>query len=142
MRRGLLCLLTLAAGLPAAVRADPGPPPPPVPPPLIEPASWSPEAAIRDGSARCGACRTTTSRFIVGYERHHGFYLMTEHHPDAIVWIVFANRRVGEQFGHFLSPENLPSLYGKRAYCDCTGRRYTMGDTVIFRTAEARLFAR
>lgn len=33
MRRGWLFFLTLAAGLPAAVRADPGPPPPEVPPP-------------------------------------------------------------------------------------------------------------
>lgn len=34
MRRGLIIFLTLAAGLPAAVRADPGPPPPPVLPEL------------------------------------------------------------------------------------------------------------
>lgn len=36
MRRGLLCLLTLAAALPAAARNDPGPPPPPVPEPVRE----------------------------------------------------------------------------------------------------------
>ena len=35
MRRGLLCLLTLTAALPAAARNDPGPPPPP-PPPVYE----------------------------------------------------------------------------------------------------------
>jgi hypothetical protein len=35
MRRGLLCLLTLTAALPAAARNDPGPPP--VPPPVPEP---------------------------------------------------------------------------------------------------------
>lgn len=36
MRRGLLCLLTLGAALPAAVRADPGPPPP-IPEPIQPP---------------------------------------------------------------------------------------------------------
>lgn len=39
MHRGLLCLLTLAAGLPAAVRADPGPPP--LPPEPIRPPYYS-----------------------------------------------------------------------------------------------------
>ncbi len=54
MRRGLLCLLTLAAGLPAAVRADPGPPPPEIPPPPepIQPPYYScaVERAVPNGT--------------------------------------------------------------------------------------------
>lgn len=75
-------------------------------------------------------------------ELHHGIYLVPEGNPDAIVWVVFANEQVGTRFEEFFAPGNMPSLVGKQVYCDCTGVRYGIGDGVIFRIAEARLFAR
>ena len=138
MRRGLLCFLTLATGLPAAVPAAPVPPPPPI----LTPGSWSPETAIRDGIARCGGCRTTTPRFLVGFERHHGFYLMPDGNLRALTQVVFANADVGDRFAQFLSPDNRQALYGKRVYCDCTGIHYEIVGGAIFRISRARLFAR
>ncbi len=141
MRRGLLCLLTLVAALPAAVWGRPGPPPPPPPPVLVSPHDWSPEAAIRDGSATCGACRTT-ARFTVIDELHFGFNLRPEGNIDAFIWPVFANQRVRTRFEQMFARDNMPALLGKRIYCDCTGVRYHLADATILRITEAQLFAR
>ena len=139
MRRSLLCLLTLTAGLPAAVRADPGPPPPP--PPLLEPDRWNPAAAISDGTATCGDCRTTTARFLVMYEYHSGFSLRREGDFDTVVWLVVASDPAREQFNLYLAPGSMRALTGQRIYCDCTGVAYAMEDVTIFRVTDARLFA-
>lgn len=141
MRRGLLCLLTLVAALPAAARAHPGPPPPPRPV-VISPHDWSPEAAISDGSATCGACRETTARFVVINELHFGFNLRPEGNIDTLIWPVFATPRVLTQFEQMFARDNIAALLGKRVYCDCTGVRYRLADTGIFRITDARLFAR
>jgi hypothetical protein len=98
--------------------------------------------AIRDGSAGCGACRTVTTLFGVGVEHHHGVYLVPEDDLDKIIWVVFANPQAQTQIERFFAPGNMPSLFGKSVHCECTGIRYTVGDTVIFRIVQARLFAR
>lgn len=141
MRRGLLCLLTLTAALPAAAREHRRPPPPPRPPALIAPRQWNPAEAISDGSATCGACRTTTARFLVTYEYHSGFTLRRENDFYAIVWLVFASDPAREMFSAYLAPNNMRALVGQRIYCDCTGIAYTIGDATIFRLTDARLFA-
>jgi hypothetical protein len=116
--------------------------PPEVPPPVIV-GDWSPEAAIRDGSANCGDCRITRGRFIVFNDWHAGTSLRRAGRPNEYISVIMENPQVDEQFGLYFSRQHLARLIGRRTYCDCRGVLYTTpGGGEILNIVSARLFDR
>lgn len=124
-------------------------PPIPVPPIPIIVGNFDPGAAIRDGSATCGLCRTVTARFTITYDLHTPVILHPVDDPDGYIWPVVVNPRVAARFFGFLPPsigrsdEDVRRFNGRRTYCVCTGVRYTTrsGQTIL-RVERARMFVR
>jgi hypothetical protein len=116
-------------------------PEPPAPPAVrsVAVGDWSPEGAIRDGSARCGECRPRTERFSISYELHSGYSLRRPGRPNDVVWMVITDPELAERFVSTVHRRGMMS--GARlGTCDCTGISYEVppGGT-IFRISSARV---
>ncbi|NEX93822.1 hypothetical protein, partial [Caulobacter sp. 17J65-9] len=132
----------LALALACTAASPPRPPAPPPPP--IDPHSEAFQAQMAQERAealtRVSRSRENVTRsFYVGWEMHHGFYLIpVRGGDDDIVFPDFADQGVREQFGDFVRSVG-PEHEGQKALCDCTGVAWTHNGQPEFLVRAARL---
>lgn len=142
----LLAALTSLIGC-AAVRADP-------PPPRITDINsdaFQRQIAVERSSAFQDAVKSGTDikrTFYVGWELHHGYYLIPVDSADDWILPVFLGDEVIRQFDDFFRPGRVypagedPPHIGKRIVCECTGIEWFYHSQRQFAVRAAKLEAR
>jgi hypothetical protein len=127
-------LILLAAALPAQHRERPAFPPPvplprPVPVPAINSEAFQRQLVAEQRAALMKAARThrnVTRSFAVGWEMHHGLYLVPSEAKDwlAAEWYApdFLDHGLRDRFANAASDgQTLSAHIGQKLVCRCTG---------------------
>lgn len=154
--RGLILLAALTSLIGcAAVSSDPPPPriaDVPSPPIIdINSGAFQRQIAAERSSALQDAIKSGTEikrTFYVGWELHHGYYLIPVDSADE--WIIpdFLDDEVIGKFDDFIRPGRVspvgeePPHIGKRIVCECTGLEWFYHSQKQFAVRAAKLQAR
>lgn len=93
--------------------------------------------------ARKEALRTkplVTRRFVVGWEMHHGYYLLEEHDLTKMVTPDLMSASVITAFNAENENEVLAKHVGERLICECGGVDWTFYSDRRFIVREAKVF--
>ena len=122
--------------------SSPAAPPPPLPLPLVDPTSPAFQTALADERAAALASIAKTKsnvrhKFGVGWEMHHGYYLVPLGEGAAWVTPDIRDPQIRAQFDE--AWESSPAHVGERLICDCAGVEWSFYSSERFLIREARL---
>jgi len=131
-----ITLLSTATGLQGA-RQRPLPVPPP---PDINSEDFQRQVSRQQSAALTKASRSrhiVKRKFIVGWEMHHGYFLIPQASPNRLAAPDFVDDRVRAQFDIEFRQKTLSTHVGQRLVCDCKGVAWSYyGSRFIVRAAK------